>query len=130
MDKDIILPDELKDNNIAKELSIMPKVLDEYNHKLLDIESKINELKLVIELQEDKIKKNTYFDEKLTNKEKRDITYKELLSSNTGVIELKQKLTKLLDEKNLIEIDMKFLYNKFVSLRLLVRLYKITEVEE
>jgi len=121
-DKVIELPEKLKGNDMAHELLELPQAIDDLHRAMAEQDREIGIKKLKIELEEDKIKKNVFFDEKLTNKEKRDVALKEKVMESVPIIELRSELNELIKKRETNEIQLKYLYNKFTSIKYLVRL--------
>jgi hypothetical protein len=125
----ILLPKTLQNNDLAKELVILPNALNEVEEKIIKKEKEIVETKFKIELIENQKKKIAFADEKNTNKEKRDLAIKEETMKDINYIEFNQKLINLLTDKDNLEIELKFFYNRFSSIKYLVRLLECNNNE-
>ena len=66
-----------------------------------------------------------FFDDSLTNKDKRELKLKEKVSESIEMIELNEKLQKSSKEKSSLDIQLKHLYNNFTAIKYLVRLLEL-----
>lgn len=127
-EKLIRLPKQLEDNDMAQELLQLPEELNHVHKAISELDFEIEETKAEIEKLKDGFEKTVFFDASLTNKDKRDVALKDKMYESIEIIELKQKLQKARKKKDEQEIQLKFLYNKFSSIKYLIRLFEsITE---
>lgn len=117
-----LLPEKLRGNDMAHDLIELPEEIDKLHKKIAEKDVEIGMTKMKIDLEEDKLKKSIYFDDKNTNKEKRDVALREKVNGSVEIIELKEKLKKSLNERDADEIQLKYLYNKFTAIKYLIRL--------
>jgi hypothetical protein len=120
--KEMVLPEKLQSNDMAHELVELPKAINEFHLQILNEEKEIGELQMLIEIEENKMKREIVNDVSLSNKEKRDIALAEKIKDNADLIELKISVRKLIYQKDLNDIQLKYLYNRFTSLKYLIRL--------
>ena len=121
-DKVMALPEKLKNNDMAHELIELPREINEKHSKILELDGSIIGKKALIELEENKLKREVYKDVTLTNKDKRDLALAEKVQESVEIIDLRDEIKKLSGEKELNDIQLKYLYNKFTAIKYLIRL--------
>ena len=108
---------------IENKLTELPVNIRDLELDILNRELEIFSLKTIVSVQEINIKKKVYFDDKNTNKEKRDINMLELINSDVSIADVNRKIKTLLDMQDNKKIELKFLINVFTSLKYIVKLY-------